>query len=246
MRPPKPDQETSFEITTRRERRFRVMIARWNDLIAKGSKKHKMHLYPFDVVRAIVIDENGRRVYKRPLWLMIAGRRRREIKSGDVFHAYSRRYDIEHFFRFGKQKLGMTNSQTCDTRHEENWLWITVLAYTMLYHAHPFAQERRHPWERRRMKVIRPKQTPTMVQRDYDRIIRGIGTPASVPKPRGKSTGRREGSKGAQRGDCPFIRKTSQEKQEEKRKRGYTRKVKRTSFRRIRKTWEKTAYDMRV
>lgn len=36
---------------------------------------------------------------------------------------------------------------------------------------------------------------PSQVQRDYERIIRGIGTPAPIPKPRGKSLGEGKGEK---------------------------------------------------
>lgn len=46
------------------------------------------------------------------------------------------------------------------------------------------------------------------MQRDYERIIMGIGTPANPPKPRGNSSGRREGSQVAQRKDCPIVKKT--------------------------------------
>jgi hypothetical protein len=195
--PPKPDEQLeSFEIVTRRGKKLRVKIERWNDLIAKGPKNFRTHLHPFDVVRIIVTDEKGHSVYKRPLWLMIAGQKRREITSRQAYQAYCCRYDIEHFFRFGKQKLCLTSSQTSETHHEENWLWISMLAYIMLYHASSLVKEVRYPWERRKVTVIKSKQTPTMVQRDYARIIRGIGTPAAIPKPRGKSPGRGEGVHG--------------------------------------------------
>ena len=85
-------------------------------------------------------------VYRRPLSVMITGARRREVSSQDAHIAYGRRYDIEHFFRFGKQKLRLVNSQTCETRHEENWHWMGLLAYNMLYHARKLTQSERYPW----------------------------------------------------------------------------------------------------
>ena len=158
-------------------------------------------------VKRVASRESGPQVGLFQFWLMIAGQRRREITSRQAFQAYCCRYDIEHFFRFGKQRLCLTSSQTCETSHEENWLWISMLAYTMLYHASSQAKETRRPWERKKVTVVRSKQTPTMVQRDYERIIRGIGTPASIPKPRGKSPGRGEGGNGKRRKDQPLIRK---------------------------------------
>ena len=37
--------------------------------------------------------------------------------------------------------------------------------------------------------------SPAIVQRDFGRIIRQIGTPARVPKPRGIASGRTKGTK---------------------------------------------------
>lgn len=55
---------------------------------------------------------------------------------------------------------------------------------------------------------IATTQRPSQVQRDYGRIIRGIGTPAPIPKPRGKSPGRQLGCKGGERPDHALIRKS--------------------------------------
>jgi hypothetical protein len=238
--PPQPDESPEmFESTTRKGKRLRVFVARWNDLLAKGTKQHKTHLHPFDLVRIIVTDEKGRPLYKRPLWLMIAGWRRREISNKQAFHAYCCRYDIEHFFRFGKQKLCLASSQTCETTHEESWLWISVLAYTMLYQASSLAKPSRYPWEKRTVVVVQFKQTPTMVQRDFERIIQEIGTPACIPKPRGKSPGRRNGDNGKRREDRPLIRKSKKNEEEPKKKRRRNKeKHPRVPYRRMKRTWE--------
>lgn len=58
----------------------------------------------------------------------------------DIFHAYQRRYDLEHFFRFGKQRLLMNRYQTPKTEHEEKWWFLANLAYLQLWLAHPVAQ----------------------------------------------------------------------------------------------------------
>jgi hypothetical protein len=139
---------------------------------------------------------------------MIAGAKRREITSKEAHISYGRRYDIEHFFRFGKQRLGLVNSQTCETRHEESWHWIGLLSYNMLYHARHLTQAVTYPWEKRKVRVITGTRRPSQVQRDYGRIIREIGTPAPVPKPRGKSPGRELGYKIGEKPDRPLIWKT--------------------------------------
>ena len=39
----------------------------------------------------------------------------------DIFLSYRQRFDIEHFFRFGKNRLLMDKIQTPDVQHEESW-----------------------------------------------------------------------------------------------------------------------------
>ena len=66
------------------------------------------------------------------MWLALSGHRRNELSATDVYESYKQRYDIEHFFRFGKQKLLIDRFQTPKVSHEENWWQIVQLAYTQL------------------------------------------------------------------------------------------------------------------
>jgi len=205
--PPKPDEEMQLEQITFSGKKRVIRISRWNDLLMKGSKTHRTEHHPFDVVRVQVFDDAGKIVFKKPLWLMIAGQRRRELSLKQAYECYSRRYDIEHCFRFGKQRLLLAWSQTPDTRHEENLAWIVMLSYAMLFHSRNLANEVRYPWEKRRVANITKTIPISQVQRDYERIIREIGTPARIPKPRGKSPGRRSGAVMPKRKPSPIIRK---------------------------------------
>jgi len=82
-----------------------------------------------------------------------------------------------------------------------------MLSFSMLYETRKLAAEVKYPWEKRKVTAL-VKTTPiSQVQRDYERIIRGIGTPASIPKTRGKSLGRRSGVLMPKRAICPIIRK---------------------------------------
>jgi hypothetical protein len=246
--PSQPDLEEITTMTSRKGRVYQVLLQRWNDVIMQGSKHELTHEHPFDLLRVTVTDDRGKAVYRRPLWVMIAGAKRREVSSKDAQIAYGRRYDIEHFFRFGKQRLGMVASQTCETRHEENWHWIGLLAYNMLYYARSLAQSTRYPWERKKIQVLNSIERPSQVQRDYNRIIPEIGTPAPFPKPRGKSPGRQPGHKIGARPDYPIIRKSVEqegedpENQAKKPKRVVPRRKKRDQplkYSRMRRVWSK-------
>lgn len=205
--PPVPDQEEKFSNITKRGKVQCIHVSRWYNLLTRGKKNQHMEKYPFDVVRVQVFNEEGKSIYKKPLWIMVTGKRRAELSLKQVREGYGQRYDIEHYFRFGKQKLLATRSQTPVTKHEENWWWITTLAYTMLYHSRTLAVEIRYPWENRKITVLTQTLPATQVQRDYNRIIREIGTPASIPKPRGKSPGRQYGAIVPKRHAQEVIRK---------------------------------------
>ena len=148
---------------------------------------------------------------------IVIGKMRLEISPYDAYQAYRQRYDIEHFFRFGKNKLLMNSYQTPDVGHEENWWKIVGLAYAQLYISAPLAQNHPRPWERYLPEVKELKTgvlpSPSMVQRDMPTIIREIGMPARLPKPRGISRGRLKGQSPGKRNRFPLIIKSTQKGQ---------------------------------
>lgn len=87
----------------------------------------------------------------------------------------------------------MGSFQTPDVEHEENWVQLTLLAYGQLWAARELVDNLPRPWEKYHHKKTNHSITPSLVQRDFNRIIRMIGTPAVSPKPRGFSTGRVQG-----------------------------------------------------
>ncbi|MCP4064059.1 MAG: transposase, partial [Gammaproteobacteria bacterium] len=184
--------------TSRRGKVYRVEVQACHNLLMTGKHKPKrlpMHRYPFTLVRIMRYDEEGNPAFKRPLWLLVMGARRHELTLEHIYQAYSCRFDIEHFFRFGKQKLLLVDFQTPDVQREENWWQLVHIAYAQLWMARHVADALPRPWERNLPAMKQPLISPTLVQRDFPRIIRQLGTPAKPPKPRGISPGRRKGMK---------------------------------------------------
>jgi hypothetical protein len=204
-----PDATQVVPLTLKNGRVCQVQIQAWYNLLMLGKRDIPMHTYPFTLIMIRVKDTHGEEVFKHPLWLIIIGERRQEITLRDAYGAYRQRYDLEHFFRFGKHKLLMASYQTPDVEHEQNWWEIVGLAYALLYVEAPLAQNIPRPWERYLPQVKEPKSgnlpSPSMVQRNLPRIIRQIGTPASSPKPRGKSPGRAKGYSPGKRERLPVI-----------------------------------------
>ena len=167
-----------------------------------------MHNHPFTLVRARLLDAQGQSVFQRPLWLIVLGERRHELSLLDTWHAYEQRVDMEHFFRFGKQKLLVAAYQTPLVEHEENWWQLVQLAYVQLFLARDLAEVMPRPWEKSLVKAVqREIASPAMVLRAFGRIISQLGTPAQAPKPRGKSPGRAKGEKPGPRKRQPVIKK---------------------------------------
>ena len=203
-----PDETKQMVYTSKRERTYTVEIKAWNDLIMKGSHGHRMWDKPFRLVRVQLFDENGRLAFKRPMWLIVVGKRRHELSLDEVWDSYQRRYDAEHFFRFGKQRLLLTAYQTADTDHEETWVQMVQVAYTELWMMRHIAQAMPNPcWERYLPQPPAGEATPSQTQRDAGRILSEIGTPAKPPKPRGNSSGRAPGDKMPPRKRHPVIKK---------------------------------------
>ena len=204
------DGRENFPFTFRNGRVCQIEMQTWYNMLMRGKRDIPMHEHPFTLIRVVVKDSDGKMVFNRPLWLTIHGERRHEISLSDAYEAYRQRYDLEHFFRFGKNRLLMASYQSPDVEHEENWWEIVGLAYVELYIAAPLANSLPRPWERYLPQVNNSSgqlTSPSMVQRDLSRIIQGIESPVWLPKPRGKSPGRTKGYSPGRRERLPVVKK---------------------------------------
>jgi hypothetical protein len=193
-----PDDTLTLPETSRRGKVYQVEIQAWHNLLMPG--KHKpvrlpMHEHPFTLVRIVRYGEDGQPAFKHPLWLIVMGERRHELILLHIHQAYASRFDEEHFFRFGKQKLLMVDFQTPEVEHEENWWQLVHIAYAQLWMTRHLADVLPNPWERYLPAMKQRLTSPTLVQRDFERIIRQLGTPAQLPRLRVISPGRRKGTK---------------------------------------------------
>lgn len=195
---PQPDQQVTTTHVSHRGKPYRVEIQAWHNLLMRGKRKPQplsMQRHPFTLVRIMLYDASGRPAFRRPLWLIVIGARRHELSLLDIYAAYTQRFDLEHFFRFGKQKLLLADFQTPDTAHEESWWQLVHIAYAQLWLARHVAHYLPRPWERHLHIRKARRMSPALVQRDFSRIIRQMGTPAKPPKPRGYSPGRPRGTR---------------------------------------------------
>ncbi len=204
-----------------------IKIEAWDNITLYGPEK----IEPFRVVRIRVFKANGELLFKRALWVVVSGQRCHELSLQDIFKSYRQRFDIEHFFRFGKTRLMLDQFQTPETEHEEAWWQYCMFAYTQLYLGREIARNYPRPWEKylpafkaandevflEESALEEGNQTieqrpieiaPTQVQKDFSRIIQEIGTPAQPPKLRHKSEGRKLGETQPRRERHNIVYKT--------------------------------------
>lgn len=211
---PEADESVHTLHVARSGRIYHVKIDAWYNLLLRGSRHYRASHDPMTVIRIQMLNEQGELVFTRPLWLSILGQRRDEIQLVDVYQTYHHRYDIEHFFRFGKNKLLLDSYQTSDVIHEENWWRLCMLAYNQLFLGKSLVTKLIKPWEKylpehneenpSRLSVATPSQT----QRGFAALLQTIGTPAVPCIRRGESAGRKKNQAGLTRADEPVIFKS--------------------------------------
>lgn len=196
----KCDEQLEFNYLNKKNKKYTVLVKCWKNKLLRGTKEFKSSGYPINLIQ-IEVFHNKKKVYKRPLWLAIFGRRRQEISLNDACNNYFSRYDIEHLFRFTKNNLLLDKYQTPEAENEQAWLQFCLLAYTQLYLSKDDVLLTPQPWERylSEYKEIAGKNgvtaTPSQTQKGFEKILKKIGSPAAECKQRGIPDGRKKGDK---------------------------------------------------
>ena len=125
----------------------------------------------------------------QPLWLAWHGPDL-PVDLRIVWRWYQRRFAVEHAFRFLKQDLGWTAIRPRAPQTADRWSWLLAAGLWQLWLARALAAETRLPWERPQSPAGR---SPGRVRRGFVAILLILGTPTRLPRPRGKSPGRRVG-----------------------------------------------------
>jgi hypothetical protein len=88
--------------------------------------------------------------------------------------------------------LNWTTPRVRYPEQADRWTWLVLLAYTHLRLARPIVEDLRLPWQ-----APQPPGcfTPGRVRRAFPLLLVSLGTPATGPKPCGRSPGRPRGAK---------------------------------------------------
>jgi len=194
-----PDEETEFGVQLGNGRKVIVRMKGYDNMLIRSKRGKNMKNKAFRLISVMLIDPNtGQPIFKRKMWLGIWGKKRNKLSLEQIYWAYRNRFDIEHYFRFGKQRLLMDSYQTPDMQHQDNWMEIVGLAYWLLWVASKEAGHKVHKWQKydpyykNRVKYKLPP-TPSEVQRQLRSIILSFEQDPFRPKVKIKSEGRKKG-----------------------------------------------------
>jgi hypothetical protein len=187
-----------------------VRVRAWSGLHAKPGQSRRRPLrapkpvVPGTLILVEVSRLPGRTQQPQVLWLWWHGPGAPDLAI--IWRAYVRRFDLEHTFRFVKQTLTWTVARVRSPEQADRWTWLVVTAYAQLRLARGLICERRLPWE---PPLPRDALTPSRVRRAFPHLLLVLGTPASPPKPCGRSPGRPRGRRSGRGPRHPALKRTA-------------------------------------
>jgi hypothetical protein len=214
-----PDHTDSFETTLAKGRKVSVEICIWEEMMLRSKRGVNMKDKKSRLAKVELIDsQSGEVIFQRPMWLSIWGERKAELSAAEIYWAYRSRFDIEHFFRFGKQRLLLDHFQTPEPNTWQNWIEVVNLAYWLLWVAKDEASH--HPtkkWQQynpafkaRKKENLHP--SPSVVQQQMQTIILAFEKAPFLPKLQIKGKGRKQGTIFPKREPFPVRKKAKKKK----------------------------------
>jgi hypothetical protein len=173
----------------------RLRISLWENLHFRKASKH-----PMSLLRVERLCERRSGKVAQPLWLAWIGEQIPVL--AEVWRLYLRRFAIDHWYRFAKQRLHWTLPKLSTPKQSERWSDLMPLMTWELWLARDIVADNPLPWQ----KPITPL-TPGRVAQAMGGVFAMIGTPAQPPKPRGKSPGWPTGEPRLRKPTYPLVKK---------------------------------------
>jgi hypothetical protein len=159
-----------------------LQVAAWHHLHFRQAREIEVVVYR-------VVRQRAKGTRRDPVESWFCWRGPEPLPLCEVVSTYRYRFSHEHTYRFLKQDLFWTKAHVRMPEQFERWSLIVATAMNQLVLARSLGQASFRPWESRQEVV-----TPRQVRRCMPAILAQLGTPARVPKTRGKSPGRAKGT----------------------------------------------------
>jgi hypothetical protein len=175
----------------------RVKLSLWRGKHFKKAAAHSML-----VLRIERLEARGTRRDPKDLWVAWVGERPPPLAQW--WRLYLRRFAVDHWYRFAKGPLHWTLPQVQTPEQAERWSDLMPLVTWELWLARAVAADKPLPWQK-----VQTQLTPGRVRQGMGGILAQIGTPAGVPKPRGKAPGWPKGRSRTPASRYPIVKKSS-------------------------------------
>lgn len=186
-----PDQ--SVEVDDPRQGQLRLRC--WQQMHFRTAAVHPMQL-----ILVERLDAQGNRRTGKPVWLVWVGETMPPLDQ--IWQLYCRRFGVDHWFRFAKQRLHWTLPNFSTAKQAERWSDLMPLLTWQLWLARDLVTDRPLPWQKPQTHL-----TPGRVAQSMSALFTQLGTPAQVPKQRGKSSGWTKGQPRTPRVRAPIVKK---------------------------------------
>lgn len=173
----------------------KLWVQRWTNVHFKKAPDH-----PLELILVQRLDQTGHPTHQ-PLWLIWTGQNRPPLNT--LWSLYLKRFCIEHWYRFIRQRLHWDLPHLGTAEQTETWSALIPLMSWQLWLARHHTLDAPLPWQR-----PLANKTPGRVANGFAALLVTIGTPARPPKPRGKSPGWPTGKLRTPRKRFPTVRKT--------------------------------------
>ena len=100
----------------------------------------------------------------------------------DIWAQYARRFGVDHWYRFAKQRLHWTLPSLSTAKQCERWSDLMPLMTWQLWLAKDLVEDRHLPWQSSQKNL-----TPGRVAQSIFSLLIEIDTPTTSPKTHGKS-----------------------------------------------------------
>ncbi len=173
-----------------------VQIQHWSGLHFRAAA-----LRPLQLLRITVTRKPPHKGSPKPMWLVWLGEDMPGLEQ--LWRYYLQRFAVDHWNRFAKQRLHWTIPHFSTTAVAERWSELMPLLSWQLWLGRQSIIDNPLPWQK-----SQPHPTPGRVAQGFAVLLAAIGTPASDPKPRGKSPGWPKGQSRPKRTRYPVVKKT--------------------------------------
>lgn len=177
------------------EKLGKLRIRLWRNKHFRLSPHHPMSII---LVERLRVDDSPR--INKPMWLAFVGE---EIPPlSELWKLYLRRFAVDHWYRFLKQRLHWTLPKLSTPQQCDRWSDLMPIISWELWLARDIVNDNPLPWQ----KAI-TQLTPGRVAQAMPGILIHVSTPAKPPKPRGKSPGWKTGEQRQRRIRYPIVKK---------------------------------------